>query len=271
MYCKHVAPILAAMNKIRAGLLGFGKTGSLVAKELLNDARFSLSWVIRRSGHETGRFASKLLNFKHNAAPLYSAEHIGDSFYEDHPVDVIIDFSGPSGLSLYQKPVEKGIKIVSAISKYEPSQISQIQEYANHTAIVHSPNITLGANFLIVASRLLQAIAPHADVEIVESHFKGKPEVSGTALKMADALGVDGEKVHSLRAGGIVGKHEVVFGLPNQTIRLIHESIHRSAFGQGAIFAALWLQHKSKGLFSMENIFAHILGDSPLQQFTPEA
>lgn len=247
------------MNKIRAGLLGFGKTGSLVAKELLNDARFTLSWVIRRSGHETARYASKLLNLEHNAAPLYSAGAISDSFHDDHPVDVIIDFSDASGLSLYKKPVEKGVKIVSAISKYEPSQISLLQEYARQTAIVHSPNITVGANFLIVASRLLQKIAPHADVEIVESHFKDKPEVSGTALKMADALGLNGEKVHSLRAGGIVGKHEVVFGLPNQTIRLIHESINRSAFGQGAIFAALWLQDKSKGLFSMENIFAHII------------
>ncbi|RXK85711.1 4-hydroxy-tetrahydrodipicolinate reductase [Filimonas effusa] len=248
------------MKKIRAGLLGFGKTGSLVARELLNDARFNLSWVIRRSGHEKGKFASKLLDFNYDSARVYAASQISDSFHDDHPVDVIIDFSGPSGVSLYRKPVQNGVKIVSAISKYEPAQISQIREYANHTAIVHSPNITVGANFLIVASRLLQKIAPHADVEIVESHFKDKPEVSGTALKMADALGVEGERVHSLRAGGIVGKHEVVFGLPNQTIRLIHESIHRSAFGQGAIFAALWLQDKSRGLFSMENIFANILG-----------
>ncbi|GGH71082.1 4-hydroxy-tetrahydrodipicolinate reductase [Filimonas zeae] len=255
------------MKKIRAGLLGFGKTGSLVAKELLNDARFSLSWVIRKSGHETEKFASRLLNFSHNAAPFFAADKIGNSFHDDHPVDVIIDFSGPSGLSLYKKPAEKGIKIVSAISKYEPSQIKQIQEYAHQTAIVHSPNITLGANFLIVASRLLRIIAPHADVEIVESHFKGKPEISGTALKMADALGLQEDKVHSLRAGGIVGKHEVVFGLPNQTIRLIHESINRSAFGQGAIFAALWLQDKRRGLFSMENIFANILGDSSSQEF----
>ncbi|BAV07341.1 4-hydroxy-tetrahydrodipicolinate reductase [Filimonas lacunae] len=250
------------MNKIRAGLLGFGKTGSLVARELLNDARFSLSWVIRKSTHETEKFASKLLNFSHNAAPMYSASEINDQFHDDNPVDVIIDFSDASGINLYQKPVERGVKIVSAISKYESSQISQIQEYANHTAIVHSPNITVGANFLIVASRLLKMIAPHADVEIVETHFKNKPEVSGTALKMAHALGMEGDRVHSLRAGGVVGKHEVVFGLPNQTIRLIHESINRSAFGQGAIFAALWLQDKSKGLFSMENIFTQLLSGS---------
>jgi 4-hydroxy-tetrahydrodipicolinate reductase len=51
-----------------------------------------------------------------------------------------------------------------------------------------------------------------------------------------------------------VGKHEIIFGLPNQTIRLIHESFNRAAFGQGAIFAANWLIQKKKGLFTMENI-----------------
>jgi 4-hydroxy-tetrahydrodipicolinate reductase len=56
--------------------------------------------------------------------------------------------------------------------------------------------------------------------------------------------------------GGIVGKHEIVFGLPHQTIRLTHESISRAAFGQGAIFAAKWLVDKEPGLYSMEQIVA---------------
>jgi 4-hydroxy-tetrahydrodipicolinate reductase len=51
-----------------------------------------------------------------------------------------------------------------------------------------------------------------------------------------------------------VGKHEIIFGLPNQTIRLVHESINRAAFGQGAIFAANWLAGAPVGLYSMENI-----------------
>jgi 4-hydroxy-tetrahydrodipicolinate reductase len=42
--------------------------------------------------------------------------------------------------------------------------------------------------------------------------------------------------------------------LPNQTIRLIHESINKRAFGQGAIFASKWLIDAPAGLFSMENI-----------------
>jgi 4-hydroxy-tetrahydrodipicolinate reductase len=106
-----------------------------------------------------------------------------------------------------------------------------------------------------LASQILQGIAPHADVEIVEEHFRGKKEESGTALKIADILGLDKARhVNSIRVGGIVGKHEIIFGLPNQTIRLVHESISKAAFGQGAIFAAKWLIAAPAGMYSMENI-----------------
>ncbi|MNL04276.1 4-hydroxy-tetrahydrodipicolinate reductase [compost metagenome] len=119
--------------------------------------------------------------------------------------------------------------------------------------MLHSPNITLGINWLLVASRILKQIAPEADIEIVEEHFREKKDKSGTAVKIAEKLGLDSAlHVNSIRVGGIVGKHEVIFGLPNQTIRLIHESINRAAFGRGAIFAAKWLLDKDSGLYSME-------------------
>ena len=44
-------------------------------------------------------------------------------------------------------------------------------------------------------------------------------------------------EIKSIRAGGIIGKHEVIFGFPSQTVRMIHESINREAFGNGAVFA----------------------------------
>ena len=65
-----------------------------------------------------------------------------------------------------------------------------------------------------------------------------------------------------LGVGGIVGKHEIVFGFPNQTVRLIHESISRKAFGQGDIFAAKWLVNIPNGLYSMENIVTDMMRES---------
>ena len=168
-------------------------------------------------------------------------------------VDVIIDFSASCAVEEYSNAAKCGTRIVSAISHYDGEEMDHIRELSRQTAVLYSPNITLGVNFLIEASKKLKSIAPHADIEIIEEHFKEKKGVSGTALRIAEDLGLDKEKnINSIRVGGVIGKHEVVFGLPNQTIRIIHESISKAAFGQGAIYAAKWIMSRDKGLFSME-------------------
>ena len=92
------------------------------------------------------------------------------------------------------------------------------------------------------------------DIEIIEEHFKGKKEASGTAKILAKNLDVESTEIKSVRAGGIVGKHEIIFGFPFQTVRLVHESISREAFGNGVIFVAQNLINKDKGLYNFEQI-----------------
>jgi len=101
---------------------------------------------------------------------------------------------------------------------------------------------------------LLRKVAPFADVEIIEQHFKEKPEVSGTALKIAENLGMEGHQVTSLRLGGIIGEHEVIFGFPHQTVSLTHSSIRREAFGTGAAFALSQLAACDKGFYTFEDL-----------------
>lgn len=129
-----------------------------------------------------------------------------------------------------------------------------LESLGQHSRVMSSPNITLGVNLLLLAARLLREIAPFADVEIIEQHFRDKPEISGTALKLAQELGLGREQVTSLRLGGIVGHHEVIFGFPHQTVRLVHESIRREAFGSGAAFALQELSTCPPGFYTFENL-----------------
>ena len=100
----------------------------------------------------------------------------------------------------------------------------------------------------------MKKIAPWVDIEIIEEHFKDKQGMSGTAIKIAHALDIGKEEIKTIRAGGIVGKHEVIFGFPYQTVRLIHESISREAFGNGALFVAQNLVSKKAGLYNFEDV-----------------
>lgn len=239
--------------KMRIGLLGFGRTGSVVAQEIAKDPSLSLAWVCKRTISEDLKFASHRLGFDKEFAPFVESKNFTDLFLKENPVDVVIDFSSLHAVDLYSRIAKAGIKIVSAISNYSNDQLFTLKEAAQYTAILHSPNITLGINWLIIASKLLQQIVPHADIEVIEEHFRDKKDISGTAMKLAKHLNLNPDRhVNSIRVGGIVGKHEVVFGLPNQTIRLTHESVNRSAFGTGAIFAAKWIADKNNGFYSME-------------------
>lgn len=240
---------------IKVGLLGFGRTGKFVASEILKDEDCSLEWVIRRGRSEPDSYASQELGSKETKAPFFASSDIDDEFFEKYPVDALIDFSSEDGVQIYDKAARANVRIVSAISNYSDDCKKKLKKIATQTAVLHSPNITLGINWLLVASKVLKQIIPEADVEIVEEHFRDKKDKSGTAIKIAEKLGLDANQhVNSVRVGGIVGKHEIIFGLPNQTIRLVHESISRAAFGRGAIFATKWIQNKDSGLYSMEQV-----------------
>lgn len=237
---------------LRIGLIGFGKAGQAVASVLREDPRFELCWIARRS---PGTAASDIPGFR------LAAETI-DGWLAAHPVDAIVDFSAPESLLLYGEAIRRhGIRLVTAISNYPPSSIDYLHALGRDIPLLASPNITLGINFLMLAARLLQRIAPFADIEILEQHFREKPEVSGTARKLAETLDLQDEHITSMRLGGIVGHHEVIFGFPHQTVRLIHNSIRREAFGTGAAFALEQLAQLDKGFYTFEQILLQLMRD----------
>jgi 4-hydroxy-tetrahydrodipicolinate reductase len=242
---------------MKIGLIGFGKTGKAVASVLLKNPETNLEWVLRQSPKQENRLVSEILETEsRDPGRVYSIAKINLlEFLEEKPVDIIIDFSEEKGIYSYgEQAAGKRIKIISAVSHYEQAEIDYLRKLALKTTVFWSPNITLGVNYLIFAARVLQSIAPLVDIEIVEEHFKQKHGVSGTAIKIAEALGLKKSKIYSVRAGGIVGKHQVIFGFKYQTIRLIHESISREAFGNGAIFVAQNLINKPMGYYVYEDI-----------------
>lgn len=242
-------------NKIRVGLVGYGKAGSAVANVLGNDPRYELCWIARRSvqGDHAVHPETKI--------PIISTEQQSYAALLDRaPVDAVVDFSLRQSLHEYGEEIRKrNIMLISAISAYSEDDLAYARDLGKDIRVLCSPNITLGINFLIVAARLLRKIAPWADVEILEQHFREKVEVSGTARKIAESLDVNDDRITSLRLGGIVGHHEVIFGFPNQTIRLTHESIRREAFGTGVAFALEQLAKCEVGDYKFEDLLLRLM------------
>ena len=242
---------------MKVGLFGFGRAGRAVATVLLQSEETNLCWVIRKSKVLQHRSVPEFLGIKHDNQGLIfpKDEWTPEQLFEKHPVDVIIDFSSAEAVLSYgEVAAKRGIAIVTAISAYPADTVALLKNLSRKTRVLWSPNITVGINFLMLAAKILKTIAPYTDIEIVEEHFKNKKEVSGTAIKISEALSLPDADIKSVRAGGIVGRHEIIFGFPYQTVRLIHESIQREAFGDGALFAAKNLVDRKKGFYSMENL-----------------
>ncbi len=247
---------------IKIGLVGYGKAGQAVASVLREDPRFELCWVARGSSAES---------IDDLPAVKLEADSFG-AWLDAHPVDGIIDFSNPQAVLDYGEAVRmRGIMVVTAISGYPPETLDYIRDLGRDIRIMSSPNITLGINFLLLAAQILRRIAPFADVEIVEQHFRDKPEVSGTARRIAEVLDVDDERITSLRLGGIVGHHEVIFGFPYQTVRLIHDSIRREAFGTGAAFAIEQLSRCETGFYTQDKLLMRVIREELLLEETLSA
>ncbi|MDD2608491.1 MAG: dihydrodipicolinate reductase C-terminal domain-containing protein [Giesbergeria sp.] len=235
---------------MKVGVLGYGRAGKAVVNVLSSDPRFELCWVMR------GRAAP--------ATPLQGLEPVQlvgldgldlEQWLDQHPVDALVDFSQADAVYRYGPVLrQRGIMLVSAISAYSPEHLEYLRQMGQDTRVMSSPNITLGINFLLLAAKMLREIAPFADVEVVEQHFREKPEISGTARKIAESLQLEDGSITSLRLGGIVGHHEVIFGFPHQTVRLIHDSIRREAFGTGAAFALQELAQCDKGFYSFDDL-----------------
>jgi len=244
-------------QRTRVGLVGFGKTGRAVASALLLDKTIDLVWVLRKSQNMENRSVPEFLGIDSDEDG--EIHWIGDidceSLLASSPVDAIIDFSSEEGMDYYgEAAADNGVTIISAISQLPSPRIATLHHFAKTTRVLWSPNITLGINFMIIAAKTLQKIAPQADISILEEHFKSKPEMSGTAKKISQALNIDPEEVKVIRAGGIIGVHEILFGFPFQTVRLKHESISREAFGNGAIFALVEVQKREVGFYDMEQL-----------------
>ena len=237
-------------ERIKVGLFGHGKAGKAVAGVLAEDPRFELAWIARRQSTAGQRWDDD------TQVPMVSltAENVGD-WFAAHPVDAVVDFSQADTVHVYGEEVRRRrLMLVTAISAYPEEHLAYLRELGTSAKVMSSPNITLGINFLLMAAKLMRDIAPFADVEIVEQHFRDKPEVSGTARIIAHGLGLESDKITSLRLGGIVGHHEVIFGFPHQTVRLIHNSIRREAFGTGVAFALLQLASCEPGFYCFDDL-----------------
>lgn len=263
---------------IKTCLLGLGRTGSVIAEQLLSSPEFDLVSVIAKpNSQKANRPLTEYTGIK-NELVIKDAGALAQEA-QDQKFEVAIDFTSPeASLKNATLLAEKGIHLVIGTTGFNKMQIFEMKNLVHkyNIGLVYAPNISIGINLLLSLVKTLARLIPHYDVEITESHHRHKKDSpSGTALKIAAAISaVKGQKdrfkftygrkgstpresgeigIHAVRAGGIVGIHQVLFAGDSDEIEITHRSYSRTVFAEGALTAAKFII-KEKGFFNMEDI-----------------
>jgi len=132
---------------------------------------------------------------------------------------------------------------------------------AHDTALVWSPNFSIGVNVFVRAVRetaRLLASDPRYGAWAREIHHDTKADApSGTLLELVRAMQAAGYSRHidiaATRAGTHPGTHEIGFDSAADTITFTHAARSREGFARGALVAAQWVIGK-RGVFEFSEV-----------------
>ena len=195
--------------------------------------------------------------------------------------DAVIDFTSPaSTVEMAALAAQARIVHVIGTTGCSAADVDKIKAASRHARIVMSGNMSLGVNLLgVLVRKAAEALAAADwDIEVLEMHHNKKVDApSGTALLLgaeaakcraidllANAVKVrDGHTgarepgsigFATLRGGGVIGDHSVLFSSDEEMITLSHRAMDRALFAKGAISAARWAFDKKPGFYSMLDV-----------------
>lgn len=265
---------------IKVLLVGIGgRIGSTLSEAIKKDNNFELVWGIDKFA-DSSRFTVPV-------SKDFSSCNVKP--------DIIIDFSRPDAaeeIACYA--LANQVPVVFATTGYSQAEEEIVLRASKKIPVFRSANMSLGVNLLVELSKQTAKFLGNAyDVEIIEQHHNTKADSpSGTALTLANAIneefqnkkryvcGREGKSclrsqeeigIHAVRGGTVVGKHDVQFMGADEIITLSHEAQSKQVFAYGALRAAEFLQNKSAGLYSMQDIIGQDYGVSAVKYWTHNA
>lgn len=191
---------------------------------------------------------------------------------------VIVDFSNPIALGgLLEFAVANSLPAVIATTGFNDAQVGLIKAASKRIPVFFTANMSLGVNLLAeLAKKAARVLGGSFDIEIVEMHHNQKLDSpSGTALMLADAINEEfsgsleyeydrhtkrekrprGEiGIHSIRGGTVTGEHQIIFAGHDEVITLSHSARSKELFATGALSAAVFIDGRQSGLYTMADI-----------------
>jgi len=257
-----------------------GRMGREVARAALAATDIDLAGALESRAHPVSGGTLRELGFDSDAPvggalrDLASAIAVGDSRSGVARRPVLIEFAtGQGALHHARAAAERGFAVVSGSTGLSSEEDAAFRELGGEVPVVRGANFARGALALMRISReLVEMLGPAYDVEIVETHHRGKRDApSGTALALFEAIrgasGRDGARpvhgrhgesprqrgeigIHAVRAGAVSGEHRLLVAGDGESMELVHRVSGREAFADGALHAARAAAALSPGYYA---------------------
>lgn len=253
---------------IKVCLSGLGRTGKEIAKVLLEQKDIMIvAAICSPKSEKRGKDLGDIIGVEKTDILVESSKHFEEVILKTKP-DVLVDFTNPeASIENVRIASRSKTNCVVGTTGFTPDQINNLVIMANQkgVSVIHAPNITLGVNVLMLLTNLAATILNNYDFHITETHHKHKKDApSGTAKKIANEIekGLISSNtktfkepvpITAIRAGGVVGRHEVMIFGEDDKIEIVHESFSRKAFAMGAIRAIKYAIGK-KGFYEMRDV-----------------
>lgn len=183
-------------------------------------------------------------------------------------VDAIIDFSLPAATDVLVRWMSAQTSalptLVSGTTGMSGGQYAGLMALGESTRVMHASNFSAGTAAMAAILEFAAPILRQLDftpvlTEVHHRHKQDKP--SGTAKSFREVIDTaygTATEVHSVRAGEVIGRHDVEFYGQSEQIGLSHVAQDRNLFARGAIDAALWLcdEPDLTGSYTMASYFA---------------
>jgi 4-hydroxy-tetrahydrodipicolinate reductase len=161
--------------------------------------------------------------------------------------------------------IDQGINAVVGTSGFTEQRLDRVRTWLSHkpdVGVLIAPNFGVGAVLMMQFAE--KAARYFESAEIIELHHPRKLDApSGTATHTAQLIAaaraqaglaampdatkeelpgargaeIDGVRVHSVRAAGLVAHQEVLFGTAGETLTIRHDSLDRASFMPGVLLA----------------------------------
>ena len=177
---------------------------------------------------------------------------------EFRSADVAIEFTTPqTAVENIRRSWQAGVRVVCGTTGWK-DRLAELQQelQTNGKALLWSSNFSVGVNlFFALNRRLAELMQPYNyEVSMTEIHHIHKLDApSGTAVSLAEDIGMAKEKIESVREGEVPGTHIVRYDSGVDRISIMHEAKNREGFALGAVLAAEFLQGKT-GYFTMTDV-----------------